>query len=265
MPEVALIGVPWDAASSFMRGSALAPDAIRAALRCESANGYAENGVDVVNHPLLRDAGNIRDLCSETDYLDIEKEISVHLAKGVRVFSLGGDHSITYPLARAYRRYYPDFDLLQLDAHADTYDVFDEKKYSHACPFARIMEEKISRRLVQIGIRALTTHQREQAARFGIETIEMRNWSEGCSRLEFTRPVYISLDLDVLDPAFAPGVSHHEPGGASTRDVIGVIQSIRAPVIGCDLVEYNPQRDLMGMTGMVAAKLARELLAQLFI
>ena len=263
MNEVILLGVPWDASSSFMRGSALAPDNIRASLRCDSANSYAENGVDVLNHPMLRDAGNLKDLCSAADYLTIEKEIARYLETGAKVLALGGDHSITYPLARAYHRIYPEFDLFQLDAHADTYDQFDGNKYSHACPFARIMEEKIPQRLVQIGVRALTTHQREQAKRFGIQTIEMKNWTDGCRQLEFTRPVYISLDLDVIDPAFVPGVSHHEPGGASVRDVIQIIQSIQAPVIGCDLVEYNPQRDIMGMTGMVAAKLVRELLSVL--
>jgi len=81
--------------------------------------------------------------------------------------------------------------------------------------------------------------------------------------LDFKGPVYLSLDMDVLDPAFAPGVSHHEPGGLSTRDVIRLIQGLHAPLVGADIVEFNPQRDPLGITAMAAAKLLKEIAARM--
>ena len=126
--------------------------------------------------------------------------------------------------------------------------------------FARIMERRLAQRLVQVGIRTLNAHQAQQAARFGVEIISMRH-IEKLAGLSFDGPLYISVDLDVFDPAFAPGVSHHEPGGMSVRDVLNVIQSVRTPIVGADIVEYNPVRDEHGRTAMVAAKLLKEIAA----
>lgn len=131
-------------------------------------------------------------------------------------------------------------------------------RYSHACPFARIMESRPTDRLIQIGIRTLNPHQREQAEKFGVEVHEMRHWKDDID-LRLKGPIYISLDLDVFDPAFAPGISHPEPGGLSPREVFGLLQGIRAPVVGADIVEYNPLRDLNDMTAMLAAKCLKEL------
>jgi arginase family enzyme len=106
-------------------------------------------------------------------------------------------------------------------------------------------------------------HQREQAMRFGVEMLEMKNWHGG-EELRFFNPLYISFDMDVLDPAFAPGVSHHEPGGFSTREAVRLIQRIQAPSIaGGDVVEYNPRRDLNGVTAMAAAKILKEITAKI--
>jgi arginase family enzyme len=120
------------------------------------------------------------------------------------------------------------------------------------------MEAGIAKRLVQVGIRTLNRHQREQAERFNVEIIPMRDFSaERVSVLE--APLYVSIDLDGLDPAHAPGVSHHEPGGLSVREVLNVLERQRARLAGADVVELNPRRDLHDMTAMVAAKLVREL------
>jgi arginase family enzyme len=124
------------------------------------------------------------------------------------------------------------------------------------------MEDGRVERLVQVGIRTLNAPQRAQAERFGVEMVEMKAWRPDLV-VAAEGPVYISLDLDVLDPAFAPGVSHPEPGGPSTRDVIGLLQRLEGRVVGADLVELNPNRDPTGLTAMVAAKLAKELLALL--
>jgi agmatinase len=174
--------------------------------------------------------------------------------------SLGGDHSVSYPIIEAHKPFYPDLHILHFDAHADLYDNFDDNPYSHASPFARIMETGGIASLTQVGIRTLEPHQRAQAKRFGVNQIEMKNFSMDFIR-ELKGPLYISLDLDALDPAFAPGVSHHEPGGLSTRKMITMIQQIQVPVVGADLVEYNPTRDVKEMTAMVGYKLMKELIA----
>ena len=121
------------------------------------------------------------------------------------------------------------------------------------------MEAGLATRLVQVGIRTLNRHQREQAARFGVEIVEMRHFSADVVPL-LGGPLYISIDLDGIDPAFAPGVSHHEPGGLSVRDVLNVLARQEAPVVGADVVELNPSRDVNGVTAVVAAKLAKELM-----
>ncbi|RLC19592.1 MAG: agmatinase, partial [Deltaproteobacteria bacterium] len=143
-------------------------------------------------------------------------------------------------------------------------DSLDGNIHSHACPFARIMEKKLAARLVQIGIRTMNGHQREQAEKFGVEVNEIKNGDNFLNELEFEGPVYISLDLDCLDPAFAPGVSHHEPGGMTTRQVIDIIHHLKGKIIGADIVEYNPDRDLHSMTSMVAAKLLKEIIAKIY-
>jgi arginase len=109
-----------------------------------------------------------------------------------------------------------------------------------------------------VGIRALTGAQRIQIERFDVEMIDMRAWSVG-RRPAMLGPVYVSIDLDGLDPAHAPGVAHLEPGGLTTRDVIGLVQDLPGPVVGADVVELNPELDVRGVTAAVAAKLVKEL------
>jgi arginase len=176
----------------------------------------------------------------------------------LRPIALGGDHSITYPIMRAVAKRHPGLTILHIDAHGDLYDDFEGDRYSHACPFARIMEEGLAARLVQVGIRTLTPHQREQITRFGVDTIEMQHFAGG-ARPSADGPIYLSVDIDGLDPAFAPGVSHKEPGGLSVRDVLTMIHSLRGPIIGADVVEFNPGQDLGDLTAAAAAKIVREI------
>jgi agmatinase len=199
-------------------------------------------------------------LPDESAHLEIERGVTALLDRGQRPLVLGGDHSITWPVLRAVRPRHPRLSVLHLDAHPDLYDEFDGDRRSHACPFARAMEEGLADQLVQVGIRAMTGHQADQAARFGVETIDMRAWSTG-RRFNLQHPVYISIDLDALDPAFAPGVSHREPGGLSVREVLALIQGISLPIVGADVVEYNPGADIEDLTAGVAAKVVKEVVA----
>ena len=195
-------------------------------------------------------------------YFDIEEITKNHLTINRKIFTLGGDHSITFPIIKAYHEKYTKIDILHIDAHSDLYDDYEGDKYSHACPFARIMETGLGNRLVQVGIRTLNTHQAEQAKKFNVEIHQMKDLD--LTKIpEFENPLYISLDMDGFDPAFAPGVSHHEPGGLSSRQVIELIQNINTEVIGADIVEYNPKRDFQGMTAFLAAKMMKEILAKM--
>jgi arginase family enzyme len=159
---------------------------------------------------------------------------------------------------RAVRQHHSRLTILHIDAHPDIYHDFMGNSRSHASPFARIMEQRLAERLVQVGIRTATGHQRSQIDRFGVEVLEARHCNDGI-RIDLRTPVYISLDIDGIDPAFAPGVSHREAGGLSPRQVINMIQQIEQPIIGADIVEYNPRRDISNLTAVLAAKLVKEI------
>jgi len=116
--------------------------------------------------------------------------------------------------------------------------------------------------LIQVGIRTITGHQRDQAKRFGVDVIDMRRWTRG-DRPRPSGPVYLSIDLDGLDPAFAPGVSHPEPGGLTVRELLDVVHGLDGPIVGADIVELNPHRDAGGLTAVVAAKLVKEVAARM--
>lgn len=259
--EVGLIGFPYDAASSFLRGPSSAPPVIRAALYSEITHLWSESGFDLGSGYLL-DAGDLFVPAYPPGLEVISAGVSLVLGHGLRPLSLGGDHSITYPILRAFREIYPQLTLLQFDAHPDLYEEFEGSRTSHACPFARIMEAGLADRLVQVGIRTLNGHQREQAKRYGVEMIEMRHWRDDLE-LKLDGPVYISFDMDALDPAFAPGISHHEPGGLTPRQAINLIHRLRIKLVGADVVELNPFRDNQSTTAMLAAKLVKELAAKM--
>lgn len=258
MRSVTLLGAPSDINSSYLRGCARGPQEIRAALASPSANSWTETGVDLSVEGRLLDKGDLDLGPDGADFDALERAVRSYVERDERVIVLGGDHAITAPVVRAHDCYREKLTLLHFDAHADLYDDFEGNPNSHASPFARIMEQDGVKRLVQVGIRTLTAHLREQCARFDVEVIEMRDWDR-VHELKLDSPVYVSLDLDVLDPAHAPGVSHWEPGGATTRQVMDVIQSLRCEVVGADVVELNPERDPSGMTAMVGARLVREL------
>lgn len=301
--RLSLLGLPWDGSSSFQAGAALAPPRIREALWSPSTNSSTELGV-AVTPDTLEDAGDVP-MPSDAALarLAIEGAVERLRRAGIVPCVLGGDHSVTYPVARALSGAGP-VTILHIDAHGDLYDEFPAfapdgasarlrpdgasarlppeadlprprpagdparlvpvpgrtDRYSHACPFARIMEEGLCRRLVQVGVRTMTPHLLAQAARFGVEV----HGPDACGTVPVERlegPLYVSLDLDGLDPAFAPGVAHPEPGGLSVRDVIRLVHRIRAPLVGFDVVEYNPLNDVGDLTARVAAKLLKELVA----
>lgn len=255
-----LLGVPFDGGSSYQRGAALAPGAIREFLRWGSSNTWTEDGLDIFAPGIMADAGDV-EFAADQPWTDAtERRVGDLLARGDTPLILGGDHAITFPIVKAVAAKYPELAILHFDAHGDLYDSYDGDRLSHACPFARIMEQGLASRLVQVGIRTLNDHQREQVKRFGVEVHEMRHWS-GPFTAQFDGPVYLSLDLDALDPAFAAGISHPEPGGLSVRDIVTMIQRLDGRLIGADVVEFNPTNDSSSRTGLVAAKLVKEIVS----
>ena len=257
--KLVLLGICSDANSSYMRGAAEAPALIRSALYSKSANLTSETGISLSNTPRFVDRGDIIVDNGILSFMDIERQVFEIIDNGALPLVLGGDHAITYPIMRAVSRQYGKMSILLFDAHPDLYDELDGNRLSHACPFARIMEEGLAKRLVQVGIRTMNAHQKAQAGRFGVEIHEMRFFDSRSFDPVFAEPVYLSFDLDALDPAFAPGVSHFEPGGLSVRDAISIIHKVKVPIIGADIVEYNPKHDVHNMTAMVAAKLVKEI------
>ena len=261
--RIGLLGVAFDENSSYMRGAALAPQRIREAFFCDSSNQWAEDETYLGADGIFADAGDITP--SQADMpIETEQAAGRLYEAGLKVMAFGGDHSVTYPLVKAAAKAHPNLSILHFDAHPDLYDNFENNPHSHASPFARIMEAGLAKRLVQVGIRTINGHQREQANRFGVEVLTMKNWRD-VFNINFDAPLYITFDMDCLDPAFAPGISHWEPGGLSTREALSVIQSLQANIIGADVVELNPPRDPLNVTEMVAAKVFKEIVAKMLM
>ena len=258
--EVRLIGLPTDINSSFLRGPAMAPKTIRAALGSGHANGSAEIGDAFGSNVHFTDRGDLPLREEETDTILIADAVTQAARAGEMPLCLGGDHSVSFPIVEALARVHGPLNLLHFDAHPDLYDNYEGNPRSHASPFARIMETGAAKRLVQVGIRTLNAHQSEQAKRFGVEMVLMQEFTPAAVPI-LEGPLYVSFDLDGLDPSMAPGVSHYEPGGLTMREVVAVLARQTSNLVGADVVEYNPVRDTQGVTAVVCAKLVREIAA----
>jgi len=233
---------------------------IREAFHCDSSNSSTESGIELGPESVL-DAGDLT-LPAEGAFIAIENAVGKLIDEGRTPVCLGGDHSITYPIVRAFGKRFADLTIVHFDAHPDLYDEFQGNRFSHACPFARIMEEGCAKRLIQLGIRTMNAHQRKQADRFGVEVVEMRELP-ALEKLKLAGPVYVSFDVDVLDPAFAPGISHREPGGMSVREAVSHLHAITGDIVGADIVEYNPKQDVSQLTAIVCAKILKEILGKM--
>jgi arginase len=257
-----ILGIPVDHNSSFLRGPAEAPALIRKAFHSDAWNKWAETRVDLSAEGLFEDAGDLQDMEAADAFARIETAIGNILEEKKRPLSLGGDHSLTYPVLRAVGKRIPGITLIHFDAHPDLYANYGDNPHSHASPFARICEEKLVRRLIQIGIRTLNAAQKEQAEKYGVEMFEMSSLPD-LAHLNLAGPVYVSFDLDVLEPGLAPGISHWEPGGLTTREALHYLHGLPTPIIGADVVEFNPVRDPSGLTATIAAKILKELLGKM--
>lgn len=260
---VKLIGLPTDRNSSHIRGPAKAPSAIRAVLMSGMSNLCAENGTDLENIDVFVDGGDV-DLCEDAgDFAKITAASERAFKNGAAVF-LGGDHFVTWPIIEGLvsAGIEPPH-LVHIDAHPDLYPDFEGNPESHASPMARLNENGRLRSLTQIGIRTVNAVQQKQIDKYSV-TVIAPSELENLANLLPTGPTYITIDLDGLDPAFAPGVSHHEPGGLTVREVLDIVKKLPGPIIGADIVELNPERDINDMTAAVAVKLLKELVARIY-
>lgn len=259
---VTLLGAPSDCNSSHLRGPAAAPAAVRRVLFGGMSNLTAENGVDLEDPTVFVDGGDLALENGPSDHERIVEASRRAFGRGPVVF-LGGDHSVTWPILRGLREARGAAPhLVHFDAHPDLYPDFGGNPHSHASPMARILEGNLAESLVQVGVRTINAVQRGQIERYGVRAFDPSSLDAAAAALP-AGPVYVSIDLDALDPAFAPGVSHHEPGGLSVRDVLGLLRRLPGPVVGGDIVEYNPARDLNEMTAAVTVKLLKELVARI--
>jgi arginase len=259
---LALLGLPTDVNSAYLRGAAKAPPLIRQELYSESGNMFSESIIELIASGALEDQGNMALREDESDLRRIEDAVAEQLKRGRRVQALGGDQSVSYPILRAYARWFPELSIVHFDARPDLYSSFEGNRDSNASSLARVLETIPIKRLVQIGIRTTSHKQQELAERHGVSVFYAWEIEKAGAALP-DGPVYVTIDINVLDPAFAPGVSHREPGGLSVRETLGLLKAIPGTIVGADVVEYNPEHDVDGLTASVAAKFARELIERM--
>ena len=182
------------------------------------------------------------------------------IESGKTPFFLGGDHAVTVPVAAGLAALNRPIQVIQLDAHPDLYPDYDGDRFSHACTAARLLEMDHIAGLTQIGIRTMNRAQAEAVDRAGerIKIVPAAEPPRGGDLFELIKPddaVYITVDMDALDPAFAPGVSHPTPGGLTSRQVLDIIRTAPGRLVGLDVVEVNPRRDVTGLTALTAGRL----------
>lgn len=274
--DVALLGAPFDAATTFRAGARFGPAGIREAsllLRpYDEALGVAPfAAVQVV------DAGDApaSPVDVEAGHRAIEKMARGLTGAGTRVVGLGGDHSVSLPLIRALAVEHGPLSLLQFDAHTDTWDSYFGARYTHGTVFRRAIEEGLidATSSVQIGLRGSLYGDEDLRDNrdLGFSTLLAREFDDagvsGAVELALARlgaRVYVTVDIDVLDPAFAPGTGTPEAGGLSSRELLALLRGL-APLgsrlAGADVVEVSPPYDPSGVTAVAAANVAYELVA----
>jgi len=274
--EVALIGVPFDGGTTYRPGPRFGPRHVRvqsAIIRPWNpvlhANPFAEHRVaDFGDLP-------VNPLSIEDTFLRIEKGIAPLLEAGVRCVCVGGDHSISLPILRALAKKHGPVSLIQFDAHNDLWDEYFGGKYSHGTPFRRAFEEGllVDGEVLQVGLRGQVYGEDDfdfaRAHKVRMVTAEEfhnRGLASVQRHLRAFRgkPVYVTLDIDAVDPAYAPGTGTPQVGGLTSIQILELVRALRGlDIIGCDLVEVSPPYDTGEITSLLAANLLYELLCVL--
>lgn len=278
--DVAIVGVPYDGSVSYRSGTRFGPRAIRE--QSLLLWGY-NNAQQVAPFQALKivDVGDVDVVPVDViaTHQSIENAVSPIVASGCKIITLGGDHSISLPLLRAHFKRYGPLAVVHFDAHPDTWDEeYSGHKYSHGTPFRRAIEEGLidTQAYLQIGIRGPTAGPQDyaEARALGAQLITIDDAfqlgiEQLTTRIRHTigsRPLYVTLDIDAVDPAFAPGTGTPEVGGFTSYQMLQLIRGLRGlNCCGFDLVEVSPPFDSQGITAILAANLAFEFLSLLAV
>jgi agmatinase len=270
-----VLGLCWDKSSSYRKGSAKAPKAIREYTSSKIYNPYTENNVNIKDCWKIYDLGDVTPPSLSEASQAVKEAVSRNANSKLYIF-LGGDHSITYAILKALKEVLNgSWGLIYFDAHPDLYESYDGNLYSHACTTRRIVEDGIinPQRIIQIGIRASTAEQTAYAEKANIKIVSTSEVYKNTEKippiivkaLNKVKNVYVSLDVDVLDPAFAPGVGNPEGGGITLRNLIDIIHNLKGlNMMALDVVEANPDYDCMGITFCSISKFFKEFLGMRF-
>jgi len=265
LPDSAFValGVPYDATASFRRGAHEGPAAIRHA-SYNFETWLLELGLDLEDVP-IHDAGDVAEVFAPAEMVDlVDRHISGMLGDGRIPVLMGGEHNATEGAVRALSRRHPDLSVLVLDAHLDFRDEYLGEPRSHACVTRRCSEVVGVDRIAVLGIRSASLDEMEAAQDEGLAFAPAdRVREEGLDTVTEDLlgplgdgPIYLSIDLDVLDPSHAPGVQNPEPWGLMPLDVRHVIDRVAPRLVGFDMMECAPAHD-GGQTATVAARLLR--------
>jgi agmatinase len=273
--EVAILGVPFDSGVSYRPGARFGPQAVRAGSKLLRPY-HPFLGVEPWATQQVADAGDVG--CNPFDIVEavgqIEAAATGILQRADRLITIGGDHTVALPLLRAVHRLHGPIALVHFDAHLDTWDTYFGAPFTHGTPFRRAHEEGLlaSDACAHVGIRGplYGTDDLVQDAALGfavVSTVDVarRGVDDAIDRVRERvgdRPVYVSIDIDVLDPAHAPGTGTPEPGGLTTRELQLILRGFDGlNLVGADLVEVAPAYDHAELTALAAANLGYELLA----
>ena len=273
--DVAVVGVPFDIGTSYRPGARFGPGGIRQASRT-LRNWHPDLQVSPFGSQQVVDGGDVA--CStfviDDAIASIEAAASGFTSAGTRLVALGGDHTIALPLLRAVHRQHGQVALVHFDAHVDTYDTYMGAPFTHGTPFRRASEEGLfaAGHSMHIGIRGSKYGPEDlrEDEGFGfkvlgtweIDRIGADGYVQRIREQVGSLPVYLSIDIDVLDPAFAPATGTPEAGGFTSRELLGILRGLRGlPLAGADIVEVAPAYDHAEITSIAAANVAYELLS----
>ena len=266
--DVAIVGIPFDAGTSYRPGARFGPQAIRQASRHLRTQYHPAYDTEPFAEQQVADAGDIS--CNpyniEKAVLEIQKAVTDLLGKVDRVISLGGDHTIALPLLRAVNHYHGPVALVHFDAHLDTWDTYYGAPYTHGTPFRRAAEEKLflESASMHVGIRGplYSKDDLKNDKELGFKVIHCDEFqNEGIDHVAKrikdrvgNNPMYLSIDIDVLDPAHAPGTGTPEVAGMSSRELVGVLRGLAGlNIVSADVVEVSPAYDHAELTSLSAA------------
>ena len=277
--DVAVVGVPFDSGTSYRPGARFGPAAVRQGSRLLRP-WHPGLGVGPLVAQQVADAGDIA--CNPFDINESVDQIQAGAAELLdqagRLLAIGGDHTIAFPLLRVVRQRFGPVALVHFDAHLDTWQTYFGAPVTHGTPFRRAAEEGLflDSHSMHIGIRGpvYAASDLEEDAELGFRTVTAmeieRIGVEGTlSRIRERvgdAPLYISIDIDVLDPAHAPGTGTPEAGGLTSRELLGILRGLAgAPLVGADVVEVSPAYDHAEITAVAAAHVSYELLALMLL